>query len=307
MNIRTISIGGIIIVGVIALAVGLRMMAPHSPADTNKLQVTTTFYPLAYLAQRIGGDLVQVTNLTPAGSEPHDFDPAPQDIVQLHRSGVFVYNGAGLEPWVDRVIPELEQEGVTIVNATSSLSLLPAPDHSEGTVDPHVWLDPVLYAKQAEAIARALSERDSAHADVYNANAQALQSDLETLNQEFVSGLTSCKTHTIVTSHAAFQYLAKRYGLSMVSIAGLSPDEEPSPARMAEIAQFVHDQGVGYIFFESLVSPRLSETIAQETGATTIAFNPLEGLSKEEMAHGDTYISVQQENLHALQVALGCL
>lgn len=307
MNIRTISIGILGVVGIIALIVGVRMVMPSVPVDENKLQVTATFYPLAYLAQRIGGDLVQVTNLTPAGSEPHDFDPAPKDIVQLHRSGLFIYNGAGLEPWVDRVIPELEQEGVTIVNTTLSLSLLPAPDHGEGTVDPHVWLDPVLYAKQAEAIAQALSQRDRAHADIYNANAQALQRELAQLDQEFVSGLKTCTTHTIVTSHAAFQYLAKQYGLTMVSVSGISPDEEPSPARMAEIAQFVHDQGVGYIFFESLVSPRLSETIAHETGAKTIAFNPLEGLSKEEMAQGGTYISVQQENLRALQLALDCL
>ncbi len=307
MNIRTISIGILGVVGIISLIVGVRMVMPSAPVDENKLQVTATFYPLAYLAQRIGGDFVQVTNLTPAGSEPHDFDPAPKDIVQLHRSGVFIYNGAGLEIWVDRVIPELEQEGVTIVNTTAAISLLPAPNQGAETVDPHVWLDPVLYAKQAEAIAQAFSERDRVHAAIYNANAQALQRELAQLDQEFVFGLKACTTHTIVTSHAAFQYLARQYGLTMVSVSGISPDEEPSPARMAEIAQFVHDHKVGYIFFESLVSPRLSETIAHETGAKTIAFNPLEGLSKEEMAQGGTYISVQRENLHALQLALGCL
>ena len=272
--------------------------------DTNsgKLSVVTTFYPLAYLAEQIGKDVALVTNLTPPGVEPHDFDPTPQDVARLHESELFFYNGAGFESWVPKLLPELG--AVRSVDVSAGLDLLTTP---EGTFDPHVWLDPVLYSAQADVIARTMQEVDPERAELFTKNARVLKQHLTELHEDFSKGLASCKRRDIVTSHSAFEYLAKRYNVRMISISGLSPDEEPTPARLAEISDFVQGNDVRYIFFETLVSPRLAETIARETGAQTISFNPLEGLSEEELLQGKDYISVQRENLQALRTALECI
>lgn len=271
----------------------------QSATNTNRMQVTASFYPLAHIAEQIGGEYVSVLNLTPPGSEPHDFDPSPKDIATLQASNIFIYNGAGLEPWAASVIPELQEKGVQVVEASKELELIGS--------DPHVWLDPVLVQEEVNSIASAFVALDPAHAPAYMASAQAYTKELQSLHREFTEGLKTCKRRDIVTSHAALAYLAKRYILNMTPISGISPEEEPAPSRLAEIAKFVQANGVTHIFFETLLSPKLAETIASETGAQTIAFNPLEGLSDEEIAQGKTYISVQRENLQALRTALDCI
>lgn len=297
-------------IGVLAIFVGImallgyaiihRFVEQNKPSvDTGRMQVATSFYPLAHIAGQIGKEYVDVVNLTPAGSEPHDFDPSPRDIATLQNSKVFIYNGVGLESWAGRVVPELEQKGVHVIEASKGLDVM-------GN-DPHVWLDPVLVQEEVNSIASAFVVADPARATQYMANARAYTQELEHLDADFVAGLTTCKRKDIVTSHAAFGYLAKRYGLNMVAIAGLSPDAEPSPSRLAEISRFVRSNGATHIFFESLVSPKLAETIARETGAQAISLNPLEGLTDEEILSGKTYISVQRENLDALRTALGCI
>ncbi len=281
----------------------------QSSEDTNRMHVVVSFYPLAQIAQKVGGDAVEVVNLTPAGSEPHDFDPSPRDVASLQAAKVFIYNGAGLESWAPRVIPELQQKGVRVLEATQGLTLLGSAEQSEdhANFDPHVWLDPVLMQSEVKTVASVFADADKVHAALYMENANLYVQELATLDGEFRAGLAQCKRHDIVTSHAAFAYLAKQYELTMLPIAGLSPEEEPSPARLGEIARFVKEHDVTDIFFETLVSPKLAETIAKETGAQTIAFNPLEGLSDEEIAQGKDYIRVQRENLQALRTALDCL
>lgn len=274
------------------------------PASST-LPVAASFYPLADFAGQIGGDKVTVTNLTPAGAEPHDFDPSPQDIVKLENSKVFIYNGANLEAWVDKVLPELQKKEVIVVKASQDITLQPGSDPKE-PVDPHIWLDPALASQEVAAIAAGFIEADPLNKTFYESNAQAYQKKLAALDEEFKQGLANCDRQDIITSHAAFGYLARHYHLAMTPIAGLSPDEEPAPARLAEIAQLAKQKHIAYIFFESLVSPRFSETIAHEIGAKTIDFNPLEGLTEEEIASGKDYITVQQENLDHLKIALGC-
>lgn len=292
------------VLGIILVASRQRNTTP--PASDASVRVTASFYPLAEFAKQVGGDLVSVTNLTPAGSEPHDFDPSPKDVAHLYASHVFIYNGAGLEVWVDRVLSDLQKNNVVIVDATAGMQLLSSREE-DGVYDPHVWLSPKLAALQVRAIEKAFMAVDPSHAATYTNNAATYIAELEQLHQDFKTGTAQCKRREIVTSHAAFAYLAKEYGLTMVPIAGISPDEEPSPARLAEVARFVNDYGVTHIFFETLVSPALSETIAHETGARTIAFNPLEGLTEEEIAQGKSYISVQRENLAAIRKALDCI
>lgn len=299
---------GIIAVAVITLLVktGSFKHTQNNTAQSGKLNVVGTFYPLAHFAEQVGGDNVQVTNITPAGAEPHDYEPTPQDIVKSETANVFIMNGGGVDTWAEKLQSEMKSKGVMVVNMSENIQLMSAPAGSETSLDPHIWLDPVNAQTEVGFIRDALIKADPGHKDAYVQNATAYIAQLQSLDQQYKTGLASCQLHDIVTSHAAFGYMAKRYGLNQISIAGLSPDAEPSALRLAEIAQTVKQKGIKYIFFESLVSPKLSDTIASETGAKTIAFNPLEGLTDQEIASGKTYLSVMQDNLAALRTALEC-
>lgn len=277
-----------------------------SNKDNDKVTVTASFYPMAEFARQVGGEKVAVTTLTGPGVEPHDYDPRPQDISRLYRSDVFVYNGAGLEHWADRIKDEASHHGVEVVRASDGVKLLPSTNDASSPADPHIWLDPVRAQQQVRHIADGLRRVDPNHAEYYQARAQAYIAKLRALDSAFQSGLSTCDTRDVVTSHQAFGYVAQRYNLNLTSISGLSPDNEPSPQKLAEVAQFVKDNHVRYIFFETLVSPKLADTIAQETGAKTLVFNPIEGLTEKEMQQGQNYLSIQKENLQNLRLALNC-
>lgn len=280
-----------------------------------RLPVVTTFYPLQYLAQRIGGDWVQVANLVPPGAEPHDWEPTPKDVVSIQRAKVFIYHGSGFETWVERVVRDLPKNGPSVVNATQDFDLHPGISEEEesgeaaaGTpvFDPHVWLDPQRYGRQGELVEAALAKADPARAATYAANLAGLKRDLTALESEFRQGLSACARDTIVTSHAAFAYMADRFGLKQLPISGVSPESEPSPARLREIVQDVRRHGATVIFFETLVSPAVSETIARETGATALVLDPIEGLTQEETSSGQDYFTLMREDLKNLRTALGC-
>jgi zinc transport system substrate-binding protein len=289
------------------------------PDEHHRLRVAATFYPLAEFARQVGGDNVEVSTVVPGGVEPHDYEPTPQDIVAVQSADVFLYNGAGLDPWAERLRPELEAKGVAVVmmgeavgpEALHGDEEEPGRDGTEehgheGGVDPHFWLDPVLARKEAEAIRDALVRADEARKDEYAAGAEAYGRELDALDEAYRRGLASCRQDTVVTSHDAFGYLAARYGFKAMPVAGLSPEEEPSPRRLADLSRAIRRQGIRYIFFETLVSPRLAETLARETGAKTLVFNPLEGLTDEELRTGEDYVSVMRSNLGSLRTALDC-
>lgn len=271
-------------------------------------KVETTFYPLAEFTAQVGRELVSVNTLVPAGTEPHDFEPSTQDIAKMHNSKMVIYNGAGFEGWLDKVLPDVQKSGVMTVDSSQNISLLMADtDHDEGSgQDPHIWLDPVLAQQQVINIENALIKADPANEAFYRENAEVYLQKLAALHTEFKTGLSSCKQDTVVTSHAAFGYLAKRYNFKVQPISGLSPDEEPSTQRMAEIAELVKEKKIKYVFFEEMVSPVLANTIAKEAGVNTLVFNPLEGLTPEDIIAGKEYISVQRENLQNLRTALEC-
>lgn len=274
-----------------------------------KIQVIASFYPMAEFARQVGGDKVTVTTLTKPGAEPHDFDPTPKQLAQIYDAKLFVYNGAGLEPWVDKISKDLDGSDVFRVDASYQVPLQkkdPSDTENESPTDPHIWMDPELAMKEVYNVRLGLIAVDPANAEYYVNRSIAYTDKLQALDDAFKKGLANCQSKNIVTSHQAFTYLAKRYGLNAVGIAGLSPDDEPSPQKLAQVADFVKQNDVKYIFFETLASPKLSQTIASETGARTIAFNPLEGLTNDEIKAGKNYISVQQDNLKALQTALGC-
>jgi zinc transport system substrate-binding protein len=264
------------------------------------ISVVASFYPLAYFTQRIGGERVQVKNLVPPGAEPHEYEPTPQDIIALTKAKVVVYNGAGLEPWV-KLLPQLPTT-IVKVEATKGLPVVTV----EGGLDPHVWLDPLLAQQEADNILTGFISADPDGKEMYQANTRKLNDDLVALDRRYAEAVGKCLKKTFISGHEAFGYLAKRYGLTMVAISGLSPESEPSPAKLKEIAGLAKKYGVRVIYVETLVSPKLSETIAREVGATLRVLNPLEGLTDAENSAGKTYFTVMDENLGNLREGLDC-
>jgi zinc transport system substrate-binding protein len=294
---------------VVVIAAGV-LFAVHRNSlggqDANRLQVTSSYYPLYDFAKNVGGDKVQVTNVTPAGAEPHDYEPSPKALADAQKSEVFIYNGGHMEPWVNNFVKDYKQ---TAVKASAGIDLMTADDEenpSEQVQDPHFWLDPVLAQAIINNIRDGLSQADPANKDFYAKNASEYNAKLAQLDTDYRQGLASCGLHTIISSHDAFSYLGKRYGLTIASIAGVSTEEEPSAAKLVELSQLVKDQDIKYVFFESLVSPRLADTIATETGAKTLVFDPIEGLTDADQKQGKNYLSVQRENLQNLRTALAC-
>lgn len=280
---------------------------PSSPNQSGKLQVVASFYPIYFLSERIAGERADVRNIVPAGAEPHDYEPTAQDMALLEKSGLIVLNGGGLESWEGDLRKNIGGNTHVIVAGEGLTNREMTGEESEElTTDPHVWVDPVLAEKMAETIERGFATADPENAAYYRGNADQLIGDLNRIDEAYRSGLAECAEKNIITSHAAFGYLAAEYGFNQVPIAGLSPDAEPSPAKLADIAKFARENNVRYIFFESLASPKLSQTIASEVGAETLVLNPIEGLSPDEESEGKDYLSILSENLKNLQIALQC-
>lgn len=276
------------------------------PAVTaGTVTVVASFYPLAEFARRVGGPRVTVRTLVPAGVEPHEYEPSPREMATLHDAGVIIYNGAGFEPWLDKVLPG--STGV-LVNATAGIPLLMASTeggHQTGT-DPHVWLDPLLAQRMVAKIAAGLSRADPAGRAEYDAGAAAVIADLQTLHRKFSETLKGCREREFITTHAAFGYLAKRYSLEQIAISGLSPEADPSPRRLKELVQLARERGIRVIYTETLISPRTAQALAGELGARVEVLNPIEGLTGRELQQGKNYFTVMYENLTHLAAGLHC-
>ncbi|HUJ69300.1 MAG TPA: metal ABC transporter substrate-binding protein [Syntrophorhabdales bacterium] len=299
-----------LVVAIVVIGLALVLMRtvghPSRSVKSGKLQAVASFYPLYFFSREIGGDKADVTNIVPAGAEPHDYEPTPQDMAKMESCKLIILNGGGLEVWGDNIRKNINAKNTSIVVAGEGLTTQQVTEDEKTETDPHVWLAPPLAEKMVERIAQAFEQADPANKNYYQSNANSLKIKLSDLDEEYRQGLSACKNKNIITSHAAFGYLATAYGLNQVPIAGLSPDAEPSPRQLADIAKFAKDNNVKYIFFESLVSPKLSQTIAAEVGAKTLVLDPIEGLSEEEMAQGKTYFSIMKDNLTNLRTALQC-
>ncbi|MED1723725.1 metal ABC transporter substrate-binding protein [Brevibacillus parabrevis] len=296
---------------------------PQSGGDA-KPKVYTTIYPLEYVAKRIGGEHVEVTNMIPLGVEPHDYEPTAKDMVALANADVFAYNGSGLELWVDKAVSNLDKNKTVIVNASEGLDLLKASkdehdhegeaateehakeqhDHDHGEFDPHVWLDPMKLKAQAEKVKNTLAQKDQAHAADFEKNFAQLAADLDKLDQDFNTMVSAAPKKEFMTSHSAFSYLAKRYGLEQVAISGLNPADEPSPGELKSLVEHVKEHNISYVMFETLVSPKVAEVIAKEAGVKTATLNPLEGLTEDDVKAGRDYLSIMRDNMETLKVAL---
>ena len=292
---------------VVALVLsGLAVACSSALSDPPGTSVVASFYPLAEAAQQVGGANVNVTNLTAPGVEPHDLELTPDQMEAITTAVVVLYLGGGFQPAVEDAIKDAQG---TVVDVSEGLRDLPVPstETSPGlTADPHVWLDPVAYGQVVERVESALAGVDSSGASTFATNADAFTARLTSLDRDYASGLASCDRTIIVTSHAAFGYLAQRYGLQQEPIAGLSPEAEPDPQRLADLKALVEQTGVTTIFTEDLVSPKVAETLASETGISTAVLNPLESITPDQLAAGEDYVSVMQQNLDTLRRALGC-
>jgi zinc transport system substrate-binding protein len=300
VNLRTILIP-VLVAGVAAAG------CQEGPeADGGRISVVASFYPLQFVAERLGGDCVSVTNLTPPGVEPHDLELSPDAVESIVTADLVLYLGGGFQPAVEEALPDAEGEPV---DGLAVVETEPAEGEAvdEGlTVDPHIWLDPTRFAEIVGAAAAGLEAAGVAASCDVPAAADALRADLADLDEEFRIGLRGCDRDLIVTNHAAFGYLASAYGLRQEAIAGLEPDVEPSAKRIADLKDLVEREGVTTILTEELVSPDVAQTLAAETGANTAVLFTIEGLSDEEVAAGEDYRSLMQRNLETLRVALGC-
>lgn len=279
--------------------------ATNNTVPSNKLQVFGSFYPMYFLAMQIGGDKADVRNITPAGSEPHDYEPSTRDIAQIEASNMLVLNG-GVEAWGGKLKDTLKGSNVEIITAGEELLTKGLTEEGKKIKDPHIWLDPILAKIEAKNIENGFEKIDPKNAAYFQENAKKLNAKLDQLNTDFKQGLSSCQKKDIITSHSAFAYLADAYGLRQVSISGLSPDQEPSAKQLVDIARFAKENNIKYIFFERLVSPKLSETIAGEIGAKTLVLDPIEGISDDDIRQGKNYFTVMENNLKNLKLALGC-
>ena len=269
--------------------------------STDKINITTSFYPLAYLAEKISGERGLVTNITPAGTEPHDFEPTPRDMAKIYQSALFIFNGGGIDSWAEKFQNNVKVKPTNILTLNMSNELT-----NTDKSDPHFWLDPNFMSQQGDIILASLIKIDSKHTEEYTNNWKSLKNDLAELDQEYQTGLSNCQLREIVTSHDAFGYLAKRYNFSVFHILGISPEDDPSPKKIAEIANLARDKNIKYIFFETMVSSKLSQTIASEIGASTLVLDPIEGLLEQDSKNNEDYLSLMKKNLTNLKTAMVC-
>ena len=274
--------------------------------DTGKLQIITTFYPMYYLAKQISGNLANVEILVPNGVEPHDWEPTSKDLIKMQEADVFIYNSRYFETWSEKVLGSINTSNLIVVEASKGIGLMDSNNHegSDATKDPHVWLSPILAQKEVDNIVKVLEKADPKNKEQYEKNADTLKTKLVALDRLYKETIDKAPRKEFVTQHAAFGYLAKQYGLTQIPIAGFSPDAEPSLTKLAELTNLIKEKKINVVYFEELTSPKVAQTLANETGAKTEVLNPLEGLTKDEQEQGLDYIGVMEKNLEALKLSL---
>ncbi|MFJ4834204.1 metal ABC transporter substrate-binding protein [Streptomyces sp. NPDC088747] len=318
MNVRRRLISTTAVTTATVLGLGMLSACSDSSAagsnSSGKLDVVASFYPLQYLAEEIGGDHVSVTSLTEPGQEPHDLEISAKQTAQLQESDAVLYL-KGLQPAVDDAVAQSEVK--TKIDAATLTTLEKhgnevgghAAEHDDsegeetGATDPHIWLDPVRYAEVAEGVGKAFEKEDPDNAGEYRSNTAALVKKLDALDTQYEDGLKNTDSKVFITTHAAFGYLAERYGLTEEAINGLDPESEPSANRVKDLETMAKADGVTTVFYETLVSDDTARTIADDAGLKTDVLDPIEGIT--DKSKGDDYLQVMESNLKALRAALG--
>ena len=301
----------------IVLLAGCQNQEKASQSENQKVQVMATFYPMYAFSKAVVGETGEVKLMIPAGTEPHDYEPSARDIAKLNEAGLVVYNSSHFETWMADVKQNIDAKHTQLVEASTGIQLLSGEEehehhddeadehnHDHGDVNPHAWLDPVLAQKEVSNIQKALSKRYPKYQATFEKNAQAYIKKLQALDQQYREAAQKATNKTFVVQHDAFVYLAKRYGLEQVAVTGLSPEEEPTPSRLAELKKYIQKEQIHTIYFEENASAKVAKTLAKETGVRLLVLNPLESLTKDQLADGEDYLSVMQANLQALQQTL---
>lgn len=287
--------------------------------DDGKLKIITTFYPMYEFTKNIVGDRADVELLIPSTIEPHDWEPTPKDIGNIQNADLFVYNSDEMETWVADIEASINNDKVSIVEASKGIELIEAAeeedhdhDHDEEAhehehsheADPHVWLSPVLAQQEVQTITDAIVKADPENKEYYKTESSEYIEELKALDEKYRTELAKKTSNEFITQHTAFSYLAKEYGLVQVPISGISPSEEPSAAKLAELKSYAQDHKIKVIYFEELTSSKVADTLAKELGADTEVLNALEGLSDDQQNAGENYITVMEENLEQLKKSL---
>lgn len=278
-----------------------------------RLKVYTSFYPYYDFARKIGGDRIEAYTVIPSGAEPHSFEPSSKVIAQLEQADVFIYNGVLMEPWIDKVLNLLEGKNIYLVDASKSVELISynkeyndknSDEHHHGQYDPHIWVDPINAIHISEKIKDTFVKADDSNKDIYEENFDDFKKELQELDMAFKERLKNAAERKIIVSHSAFGYLAKRYNIEQIAVAGISPHAEPSPKRLTELIKIAGDNGIDYIFLEALASVKTAEVLAKEANLEILTLYIVEGLTEEQQNKGEDYISLMYKNVEALRKAL---
>jgi zinc transport system substrate-binding protein len=272
------------------------VVIPSLSFGKNKLEVVVSFYPIYDFTRNIGGERIDISTLIPFNVEPHDWEPSPGDVAKLNMADLFIYNGKSLEAWAENFIRSSNNKNLKVIDLSKAINM--------ESQDPHIWLDPMLVKLQIKVIRDELIALDPKNKSYYEKNYIEYAKKLDTLDKEIRETISRCRKREFVVLHAAFSYFAKRYGLTQISITGISPESEPSLKDIVDITKFIKDHKIKYIFAEPLVSLKLADSIAKETGAKVLILDPVEGLSKKDSDIGKDYISKMKENLENLKLAL---
>lgn len=289
---------------VMVLCIGLMLTGcgtkGRSFQSQDKILVVTTIYPVYDFVSNIAGDRAEIINLVPAGTEPHDFELSTGDMQLLEEADLFIYNGAGMEHFVDKTLDAVSNKELMAVEAAGTVKTLESGEKT----DPHTWLSVENAILESEVIKDAFVQIDAEHKEVYEKNFEDYKDRLEALDESYKEELSGLSRNTIVVAHEAFGYLCAEYGLNQNAVEGLTADSEPDSAKMKEIIDFCREEDIQVIFFEELVSPKVANAIAEEIGAETMVLNPIEGLTVSQEEEGLDYIGLMEENLEALKKAL---
>jgi len=311
--------------------------------DTGRVRVVASIYPLEFFTEQVGGDRVQVDGIVPAGGDAHNFEPTPGDLRNIAAADQIVYNGLGFESWVDALLDAGDAPDAAVQASSESIALhfdineithdpdhdpghddgelealhfdtneiTPDPDHDpghdDGELDPHMWLDPLLAVTQVRAITDGLTKIDPEGGSTFSANSDVLIAQLTALDARYTVAFESCAGDTFVTSHDSFNYLAARYDINAVGIAGINPESQPSPRALATLSDAIKDTGIRYVLVSPIESERLSDTLARETGANTLPLHTIQNLTRDQIDAGETYFSLMEFNLESLVTAMDCV
>ena len=291
-------------VALAACVMAVPVSACNDGASTNdgKLKIAVAFYPIEEIVRRVGGTQVDITDLVPPGDEPHEFEPTAQEVTRLEDADIVFYFGSDFQPSLEKAIDALPDSVLRVDLLQAGMTLRTVDDG----VDPHVWLDPRNMQSMTQMVTQVLGQEVPEQASNFASNATAYVDELATLNDEFATGLAHCAVPVLITTHEAFGYLAKAFGLTQVGIAGISPGDEPSAKQLEAIAELATRNGVTTVFFEENLPPDLATTVASEIGANVSSLGTAESLTQSQLDAGESYLSLMRENLQALRAGMGC-